>query len=175
MIGVRVPLIQQRGHADCVVTATMMILQWASREYDDIAEFTYEELKSIIGVQKTGSRLCDVEKVNREKRLAGHRWKLRLSCGPATSIESIWTEIEEGTPVIAYLDKEIGDAQMRHAVVVTGFSSDKTEMRYNDPIKSEPQTVATSRFLEEWEKVYRYHVKLEISEDFDMTDFLGDE
>ncbi|MGM0685849.1 MAG: papain-like cysteine protease family protein [Promethearchaeati archaeon] len=82
---------------------------------------------------------------------------------------------EEGTPVIAYLDKEIGDAQMRHAVVVTGFSSDKTEIRYNDPITSEPQTVATSRFLEEWEKVYRYHVKLEISEDFDMTDFLGDE
>jgi hypothetical protein len=172
MVNIDVPYVPQRGSADCVIACALMLLQWGKDTYDDFVEFKYGELETIIGVGKDGSRLCDVEKLNHEKRITRHRWKPRFHCGPATSMQSLWDELQDGRPLIAFLLVEKPDGRMKHAVVLTGHSRDKTEVTYLDPLNESPVTENTGAFLEKWESLYRYCVHLDITEEYVLTDFM---
>ncbi len=57
---VDVPFIQQRGSNDCLIACIMMILEWAKTKYKDVAQFEYEELEKILGMNVSGTKFCDV-------------------------------------------------------------------------------------------------------------------
>ncbi len=61
---------------------------------------------------------------------------------------------------------------MKHAVVLTGRSKDRTQVTYLDPLNESPVTETTGGFLEKWESLYRYCVHLDITEEYVLTDFM---
>jgi len=170
---IEVPFIQQRSSADCVVACVAMVMSWARATYSDVGEFSYEEIASVLGCQQDGTPLENVERLNGHGRVTGHLYQPQFSYTWATNIGFLWHEIDEGRPVIAYVLRRHLDAQFVHAVVVRGYSNDKTTMHINDPLECGPAHVPTSRFIHEWESLYRTVARVTVieSRDTKIPDF----
>ena len=151
----------------------MMVLRWAKLKYGDVAEFTYEEIKSILGCLEDGTPLENVERLNEHARIRKHVYRPQFRYSWATGTTFIWEEIGERRPVIAYVLRKHLDSSLIHAVVITGHSDDRTTIYINDPLDDRASEVPTGRFIHEWELLYRTVARVMIVESRDtrISDF----
>ncbi|MGQ4872194.1 MAG: hypothetical protein ACP6IT_10230 [Candidatus Thorarchaeota archaeon] len=73
----------------------MMVLRWAKLKYGDVAEFTYEEIKSILGCLEDGTPLENVERLNEHARIRKHVYRPQFRYSWATGTTFVWEEIGE--------------------------------------------------------------------------------
>ena len=173
---VKVPFHEQLEESDCTVACVMMIMLWARDTYGDVAQFTYDELKKILRWNRDGTPMENVPLMNRQNILRQHRHQPKFFFAFATGLGFIWQEIELKRPMIAQLEQTFPDGVLRHSVVVTGHTSDKTKIYCNDPLKTRPITVPTDRFQKQWNAFFRTcaHVIVEEQETLELDTFTED-
>ncbi|TXT56101.1 MAG: hypothetical protein BAJATHORv1_30487 [Candidatus Thorarchaeota archaeon] len=159
----QVPFIEQQQNNDCVIACLEMIFEYLVRKYDEIATFTRKELLKIIDISIIGTRICDVELLNEHKKLEKYRYQPRFFCSPG-SIQHIWEQIDKERPIIAYIIKKFLGNQIKHAILVNGYSKDKTKLSICDPLEEQPTLLSTGQFQERWKLFHKYHVYYEVVE-----------
>ena len=99
---------------------------------------------------------------------------MNFHCGPATTESVIFEKITVGHPFIAYLLQKVGDNRIKHGVVVTGYSDDKTKVYINDPKKSAPISLSIGDFIDEWQRMQKYILHVTISEGRSLPDYIAE-
>ncbi|MBD3405649.1 MAG: hypothetical protein GF411_05905 [Candidatus Lokiarchaeota archaeon] len=159
----QVPFIEQQMNNDCVIACLEMIFRYLKTQYKEIAIFSRKELLKILDISVIGTRICDVELLNEHKKLENHRWRPKFHCSPG-SIGHIWEQIDKEQPIIAYIVKRFLGNQIKHAILINGYSKDKTELSICDPLEEQQTIISTGEFQEKWKLFLQYHVYYDVTE-----------
>ena len=161
-----VPIWGQPSRNYCVPACIKMILEFLRERYgEDIPRLSLSRIARIIGTQWDGTAPKDVENINKYFKA---KLCIEFKAEFMRHFPEIRKELEEGKPVIAWVNDQIPPDKLWHAVVVCGFNPDINAVIFNDPWDARKKSEEVGIFIKKW-GVEAKMVKLLISKEKQST------
>lgn len=173
---ISIPFFKQTETGYCHPACVKMVIDYAIDVLGvDQKRLRLGKIAAILGTHYlAGTPPGAIERINQELGESIPRIQFKSQIGGR--FDEIREEIDEGRPVIAWIDiASVEEDTIRHAVVVTGYDPEKKEIYYVDPemmVENHEKTVEMGDFIDNKLGVRGHLVKLIITE-IGQVDLMG--
>ena len=148
-----IPLKKQKKKYWCVPASVEMILRYYQNKYGSgVKVLTQSRIANICETDGEGtpyeSNILLNPSIERNIPLIEFEFESGIS------IDRITKDIEEGNPMIAFVEGAPGTQDSGHAVVIIGIDKKQNLLWYNDPLIDKEEQVSIGRFMEMWHSRY---------------------
>lgn len=158
MVKLNVPIFGQQRPNYCVPTCVKMVLEYVRKKHG--RKIPRLSIKTIARVTKTaidGTAPKDVERLN--EILSRAEPSVEFQARFLGRFPEVIKELDEESPVIAWINVVEPPDVVLHAVVITGFDSETNIVFFNDPYDKTEKKEEIGVFIKKW-GVYARLVKV---------------